>query len=417
MNWDPASEFHAIWTAALAAVDPLLVLPPHLPAPPGGRLVVVGAGKGAARMGLAAEHRYGTPLEGLLLTMYGHEEVTMSLQVVQAGHPVPDEHGLEATLSILDMAESLTEDDMLLVLLSGGASSLLTAPRVPLRDKQHVTRDLLKSGAPIEDINCVRKHLSRIKGGQLAAAAYPARTVTLAISDVPGDKADVIASGPTVPDPTTLEEARSILDRYNIDVPAEINLALQEHNSETVKEGDERLSRADYILVARPKDAVSAAGQAARSLGYQIVCLGDNVEGEARDVAKAHARSARASVGQRIAILSGGELTVTGADTRFKGGRCREYALALAFELAGEAAIAGFAADTDGIDGSADAAGAYFAPGIIELSLAKGLSAESMLKEHRSGEFFTAMGTHFVTGPTRTNVGDLRVILINPGSE
>ncbi len=413
---DPESEFTEIWNAALAAIDPLKAVPSFLPPKPAGRMVVASAGKAAARMALATERYYKAPLEGLAVTMFEHAEKLGSLSLIEAGHPVPDENGLAASEEILNLAKTLGRDDLLLVLLSGGASSLLTAPAVPLADKQAVTRALLASGAAIDEINAVRKHLSRIKGGRLAAAAYPARTVTLAISDVPGDDPAVIGSGPTVGDPTTLADARSILNRYNIDVPQSVRTALSDRGNESIDPSDERLTRSDYHVVARPADAISAGRDAAESLGYKVIDLGDRVEGEAHKVAKDHAALVRGELasGERAAIISGGELSVTGASGKTRGGRCREYLLALAIELEGENTVAAFAADTDGIDGSKDAAGAYVEPGSIANARAKGFDPKAYLDAHRSGEFFEAVETQWITGPTRTNVGDLRVILVRP---
>lgn len=418
MGWDARADLMAIARAALEAVDPFAVVPRLLPPRPKGRLVVVGAGKASARMALAAEQHYGAPLEGLVVTAYGHEEQTRLIPGAQARHPVPDEAGARAAARILDFARGLGEDDRLLVLLSGGGSALLAlpAPGVSLEDKQAVTRALLQSGAPIAAINAVRRHLSQVKGGRLAAAAWPAETVTLAISDVPGDDPATIASGLTVADPSTLAEARETLSRYRIAVPERVRRALENPANETIKPGDLRLSRSRYCFAARPADALSAAGDAARARGYAVVSLGDRVEGEAQAVARDHAAriAALRQEGRAVALVSGGELTVTGAAGDAPGGRNREYLLALALGLKGLSGVAALAIDTDGIDGSKDAAGALIFPDTLARARARGLEPQALLNTHRSGEPFAALGDAVVTGPTRTNVGDLRVILFKP---
>lgn len=405
----------SLWNAALGAVDSLNAMAGYLAARPAGRLVVVGAGKAAARMALAAEQFYGPPLEGLVLTRYGHGAPTQWLSVVEAGHPMPDELGRDAALRILSLANALSEGDRLLLLLSGGGSALLSLPPddVPFADKQAMGAALLRSGASIADINVVRKHVSRIKGGRLAAAAFPAETVTLAISDVPGDDASVIASGPSVPDPSTGADAQAIIARYAIPVSERVRLALGNPGNESIKPGDPRLARSTYHLIARPRDALDAAAREARARGYAVLDLGDRVEGEARDVAQAHAHLARQSRARRpLAIISGGELTVTGAAPDASGGRGREYALALALALGGEDGMTALAGDTDGIDGTADGAGALIFPDTLKRAAGLGLDAAQMLDQHRSGAFFAALGDALVTGPTRTNVGDLRIILL-----
>ncbi len=339
--WDAKAELSSIWEAALAAADPRSMPPTFWPKRPKGRLVVVAAGKAAARMAEAAEAHYGAPLEGLAVTVYGYEQPTQFLRVVSAGHPVPDEAGYAAAEEILALAQSLRWNDLLLVLLSGGASALLPLPAqgVSLADIQETTRALLASGAPISAMNAVRKHMSRLNGGRLAAAAFPARTVTLAISDVPRDRPSVIASGPTVADGTTLANARAALLRHKIAVPASVEAALQDRANESVKALSPKLWRSRYHLVARPRDALRAAAGCAASLGYEVADLGDRLEGEARDVAGEHvALVVRAlAAGKKVAIVSGGELSVTGATGRTSGGRCREYALAFAVALGARA--------------------------------------------------------------------------------
>lgn len=418
MTWNPECELRKIWVAALAAVDPVNIDPRFFPPRPKGRLVVIGAGKAAARMGLAAVAHYGAPLEGLVVTPYGYDQPTKHLKVVTAGHPVPDEAGRDAAREILALAQSLGRDDLLLALLSGGASALLALPveGVALADKQAINRALLASGAPIEAINTVRKHLSPIKGGRLAAAAWPARTVTLAISDVPGDHARIIASGPTLADPSRLADARRALKQYGVTVSADVERALRDARNESVKVWDRRVWRSSYRLVARPADALRAAEGAARRFGYRVQNLGDRLEGEASAVAARHAQLAGRALLRRgkLALLSGGELTVTGATGEHSGGRCREYALALATALGERGDVAALAADTDGIDGTRDAAGAFVLPGDLARSRAAGREPQAFLREHRSGDYFAALGCRLVTGPTGTNVGDFRVILVNP---
>jgi hydroxypyruvate reductase len=418
LAWNPRHELMSICSAALKAVDPVNATAQILEPRPRGRLAVVGAGKASARMALAVESYYGAPLEGVIVTRYGHGEALKLLELVEAGHPVPDQSGYAAAGRILALAKSLGDGDRLLVLLSGGGSALLSLPAqgVPFKDKRAVSKALLESGAPIGEINIVRKHLSRIKAGRLAAAAFPAETVTLAISDVPGDDPAVIASGPTVADPSSLADAKAILKDYGIDVPQAVARALDDPKNESIKPGDPRLSRSRYHIVARPRDALAAVEVEARAQGYAVLNLGDRVEGEARAVAFEHARLAESHINnlRPIALISGGELTVTGAPSNVSGGRNREYALALAIALNGKANVAALAIDTDGIDGSADAAGAVVLQDTLAKAASRGLNATHMLAEHRSGELFAAIGDALVTGPTRTNVGDLRILLIWP---
>lgn len=416
--WDAEGELRQIWEAAIAAVDPLNVVARHLPPRPKGRLVIVGAGKAAARMAAAAEAHYGAPLEGLVLTVHGYEQPLRHLQLVTGGHPVPDESGRNAADRILALAHALTRNDLLLVLLSGGASALLSLPivGVPFADVQVLTRALLASGAPISALNTVRKHLSRIKGGRLASAAYPARTVTLAISDVPGDKPSVIASGPTVADMTTTADARAALKQYGVVPLPSVEAALNDPRSQTIKPWNRRIWRSQYCLVARPADALNAARACAGALGYSVIDLGEHLEGEASAVARMHADVARRRVKTKTAFLSGGELTVTGAGGETAGGRCREYALALEEALGIRSDVAALAADTDGIDGSKEAAGAFVLPRDFEASVQAGRDPREFLKAHRSGDYFAALGRQLVTGPTYTNVGDFRVILVNPAA-
>jgi hydroxypyruvate reductase len=414
-----------LFEAALRSGLPEHCLASRLPAPPKGRLVILAIGKAAASMSAATEAHYaGNPaakLEGIALTRYGHARPTKHVAVIEASHPVPDAAGLAAASRTLDLARTLGPDDLALVLLSGGGSALATLPieGVALADKQQLTRALLASGAPISDINCVRKHLSRIKGGRLAAAIAPAPMLTLAISDVAGDDPSVIASGPTVPDPTTREEALAILARYRIPLSASLRAAL-EAAPESPKPGNPLFANARYEIVASGAGALAAAANEARAAGYDILDLGDRVEGEAREVAAAHAGLALAAraEGRRLAILSGGETSIAIADPAKagRGGRNQEYALALALALDGAPGIAALAADTDGIDGgwgaADDPAGALVFPDTLARARARGLDPASALASHDSGGFFGALGDLLKTGPSYTNMNDFRVILV-----
>jgi hydroxypyruvate reductase len=408
--FSPREVLDRLLQAALAAADPARCVPPALPPPPRGRTVVVGAGKAAAAMALAVERNWQGPLAGLVVTRYGHGLATRRIEVVEAAHPVPDAAGQRAAGRILAMMQGLTADDLVLCLLSGGGSALLALPAagVTLDDKRAVTAALLRSGAAIDHINCVRKHLSAIKGGRLAAAAAPARVVTLAISDVPGDHPSVIASGPTVADPTTLAEARAVLARYGIDPPPAVVRALAE-GCETPKQ----LSGGRYELVATPWQAMDAAAAEAVACGYRPVLLGDAIEGEAREAARVMAGIARSVVhrGQPAAppavLLSGGELTVT-LRGGGRGGPNTEFLLALALALKGMPGVHAMACDTDGIDGSEDNAGAVIGPD----TLLRGQDAAARLDDNDAYGYFAALGELVVTGPTRTNVNDFRAILI-----
>lgn len=412
-----------LFDAAVAAADPAHALPPHLPAPPRGRTVVLAAGKAAASMAQAAELHWpkegDATLTGLAVTRYGHGLACDGIEVIEAGHPLPDAAGLGAARRFLELADTLTEDDLLLFLVSGGASALLVEPAdgLSLEEKQTITRGLLHSGAPIDEMNCVRKHLSAIKGGRLAAAAWPAPVVTLAISDVPRDDPAVIGSGPTVGDPTSCADALAIARARGIELPAHAVAALESGHWESVKPDDPALASTRYALIARPADAQEAAAATARNSGIQPVLLGDDLEGEARSLAAVHAgRALSANPG---VILSGGETTVTLDSTTpsdGRGGRNCEYLLALALSLDGAPGIHAIACDTDGIDGTEDAAGATIAPDTLSRARAAGLDAAEMLRRHDSYTFFERLGDLIVTGPTRTNVNDFRAILIS-GSE
>jgi hydroxypyruvate reductase len=417
----------AIFDAAVAAAHPEIVLGRHLPPVPKGRVICLAAGKGAAAMAVAAERHYLDALElepsrltGIATTRHGHGLPTRRIRVVEAGHPVPDEAGLKGAGDTLRQAAQATADDLLLVLITGGGSANWTAPvdGVSFAQKQQVTRALLRSGAPIGEVNTVRKHLSRIKGGRLARAGQRAEIVTLAISDVPHDDASAIASGPTVPDPTTLADARGIVAKYNLAIDDAVRRALDDPANESCKEGDAAFARARFELIAKPQASLHAAVRIANDAGYQVVDLGADLEGEARDVAAEHARLAlqARSQGKRIAILSGGELTVT-VRGQGRGGPNQEYALALAALLKDTPGISALAADTDGADGGAGSASDPAGATIDQATFAKmkslGLDPQAYLVNNDATAFFAATGDLLLTGPTLTNVNDVRVILVD----
>jgi len=417
----------AIFDAAVAAAHPDVVLAAHLRPVPKGRVICLASGKAAAAMAAAAERHYLDALEmepsrlsGIATTRHGHGVPTRRIKVVEAGHPVPDEAGLKGAEQSLHLAGSAEADDLLLVLLSGGGSANWIAPAqgVSFAQKQQVTRALLRSGAPIGEVNTVRKHLSRIKGGRLARAGQRAEVVTLAISDVPHDDASAIASGPTVPDPTTLADARAIVAKYGLAVDDAVRRALDEPGNESCKPGDPAFARAQFELIARPKASLDAAIRVARDAGYAIVDLGADLEGEARSVAADHAQlalQARAK-GQRVAILSGGELTVT-VRGNGRGGPNQEYALALASLLKDMPGISALAGDTDGADGGAgsatDPAGAMIDQTTFAKMASLGLDPSAYLDNNDATTFFEATGDLVLTGPTLTNVNDIRVILVD----
>ncbi len=422
MRRPPRELLRAMFDAAVASADPAVALAPHLPPPPPGRIAVFGAGKGAAAMARAVERAWpGAELDGTVVTRYGHGCATARIRVVEAAHPVPDRAGLEAARAMLDAARGLGEGDLALCLISGGGSALLAvpAPGIALADKRAVTGDLLRSGATISEMNCVRKHLSAIKGGRLAAAAWPARVETLAISDVPGDDPATIASGPTVADPTTFADARAVLEKYAIAPPPAVAASLAAAADETPKLGDARLARSRFAVVATPQGALEAAAAVARDAGCRPLILSDAVEGESRDVAGVHAAIARqvALRGQPAAapcvLLSGGETTVRVAGAG-RGGRNAEFLLALAVALDGLAGVHAIACDTDGIDGSEDNAGALVAPDTLCRAAAAGVDARAHLARNDSYGFFAAVGDLVVTGPTLTNVNDFRAVLVAP---
>jgi hydroxypyruvate reductase len=416
----------SLFRTAVAAAHPSQCLPPHLPPPPpNGRLIVLAAGKAAGSLAEVAEAHYGAllpdrRLDGIAVTRHGYGRRTRRIPMVEAGHPVPDEAGLSGTERALKLAEAATADDLVLVLLSGGASANWIAPAdgITLAEKQAATRAILRSGAAIGEFNCIRKHLSRIKGGRLARLAHPAPVVTLAISDVPGDDPAVIGSGPTVPDPTTLADAQRIVAKYRLELPEAVRRALADPNNESPKPGDRIFAGTTYRIIARPADALRAAQARAEAAGYECLVLGDRLQGEARLVAAEHARLARdlQAQGRRVVILSGGELTVT-VRGQGSGGPNQEYSLALAINLAGTSGIAALAADSDGTDGGRgqpdDPAGAFVDPTTLERASAAGLDPAAFLADNNSTGFFNVIGDLFAPGPTFTNVTDFRAILVD----
>lgn len=419
----PAPDLlRSMFDAAVASAQPALCVPPYLPSPESvgkGRLIVIGAGKASAAMARAVEDHWTGPLSGLVVTRYGYGVPCQRIEIVEAAHPVPDAAGLAAAQRMLQRVEGLTQDDVVLCLISGGGSSLLPLPLqgLTLEHKQAINRALLKSGATISEMNCVRRHLSAIKGGRLAVACYPARVVTLLISDVPGDDPINIASGPTVADPTCCEDALAIVQRYGIALPPEVHTVLESGQGESIKPGDPRLARNSVHMVAAPQMALEAAAKVARDAGYGAYILGDALEGEARDVGKVLAGIALqvAERGQPVptpcVLLSGGETTVTVRGTG-NGGRNVECLLAMGIALAGHPRIHAMAGDTDGVDGAAEIAGAHIGPDTLARAHAAGMKPNDYLNNNDGHGFFGALGDSVVTGPTLTNVNDFRAILI-----
>ncbi|APW38657.1 glycerate kinase [Rhodoferax koreense] len=428
----PRAFLEYLFQAAVTRALPLANMAAFLPPPPKGRTVVLGAGKAGGSMAQALEALWpaDAPLEGLVVTRYHHipprpEGLASRIEIVEAAHPVPDAAGLAAARRMLAMAQGLTADDLVLCLISGGGSALLTLPAegLTLEDKQRINKALLHSGAGIGEMNCVRKHLSRIKGGRLAAACAPARVVTLTISDVPGDDPSIIASGPTVPDASTCADALAILQRYAIDIPAPVLAQLQDGSLETPKPGDPAFEGHAVHLIATPQQSLEAAAAAARAAGIAAYILSDEMEGESREVGKVHAALARAVAqrGQPFArpcvILSGGETTVTvrpqaPGTPRGRGGRAGEFCLGLAQALQGQADVHALAADTDGIDGVEDNAGACVSPDTLARAQALGLKVADHLDRNDAYAYFEALGDLVVSGPTHTNVNDFRALLV-----
>jgi glycerate 2-kinase len=424
----PRAFLEGLYRTAVTAAHPATCLPAHLPAPPAsGRLLILAAGKAAGSMAEVAERHYldecGVPpdrIGGLAVTRHGYGRPTRRVRVIEAGHPVPDAAGLAATVETLDLADSAGVEDLVVVLISGGASANWIAPvaGLSLRDKQAVTRALLACGASIVEINAVRKHLSRIKGGRLAQRAHPARLVAVGISDVPGDDPTVIGSGPTVPDPTTLADARAIVARHRLEVPPAVTRALADPTNETPKPGDAVFATTSFVLATRPAEVFRTVEDAVRAAGYECILLGSAIEGEAREIAVAQARLARdlQAQGRRTVILSGGELTVT-MRGKGRGGPNQEYALALAIALAGTKGVAALAGDTDGTDGGTgrpeDPAGAFIDATTLARAGRLGLDPAVFLDDNNSTEFFEKLGDLLTPGPTLTNVNDFRAIRVD----
>ena len=415
----PRALLQAMFQAAIEAAQPSHCIPPHLPPAPRGRLIVIGAGKASAAMAQAVEQHWPGPLSGLVVTRYGYAVPCERIEIVEASHPVPDAAGMQAAQRMLDLVGNLQADDTVLCLISGGGSSLLALPLdgISLEDKQALNRALLASGATIGEMNCVRRHLSAIKGGRLAAACHPAQVITLAISDVPGDKLGDIASGPTVGDATTCEDALAIVRRYGMDLPNSLRAVLESGRGESVKPDDPRLARTQTTLIATPQMALEAAAAVARAAGITPYILGDSLEGEARDVGKVMAGIAlqTAMRGQPFptpcVLLSGGETTVT-VRGNGRGGRNVEFLLALGIALDGHEGIHALAGDTDGVDGQEDIAGALLAPDTLQRAWALGIKPRDSLDNNDGHGFFQALGDSVITGPTLTNVNDFRAILI-----
>lgn len=417
----PADLLRRLFDAAIAAAQPALCLPPHLPEPPRGRTIVIGAGKASAAMAHALEAHWPGPLEGIVVTRYGYRVPCDRIEIIEAAHPVPDAAGLLASQRIRAAVQGLTPDDLVIALISGGGSSLLVAPGegLTLEHKQAINTALLRSGANISEMNCVRRHLSALKGGRLAAACHPARVLTLLISDVPGDQAEDIASGPTVPDPSTREQALEILNRYRIEVPPAVRVLLDSDACETLKPGDLRLARCETRFITTPQIALEAAARVAREAGITPVILGDDLEGEARSVGTVLAGLARHTARHGslarppCVLLSGGESTVT-VRGQGRGGRNVECLLAMAIALRGQAGVYALTGDTDGVDGQEEIAGALISPDTLARAWAAGINPQQRLDDNDGHGFFEALGDQVITGPTLTNVNDFRAILILP---
>ena len=423
MSTSPRELLQQMFAAAVAAAQPALCIPPHLPAAPRGRLIVIGAGKASAAMARALEDCWPGELSGLVVTRYGYAVPCQRIEIIEASHPVPDAAGLTAAQRILETVSDLTADDTVLCLISGGGSSLLVLPidGITLEDKQAVNRELLKSGATISEMNTIRRHLSAIKGGRLASACHPAKVVTLLISDVPGDNPCDIASGPTVGDASTCQDALAIVRRYGIELPANVREVLESGRGESVKPDDQRLQNIETRLITTPQIALEAAAQVARAAGVTPHILSDAIEGEARDVGKV-----LGAIAQQVArrdqpfsapcvLLSGGETTVT-IRGNGRGGRNVEFLLALGIALDGQAGVHALAADTDGVDGQEEIAGAYLAPDTLQRAWAQGIRPKDSLANNDGHGFFGALNDSVVSGPTLTNVNDFRAILITDGA-
>lgn len=409
----------SMFDAAVAAAMPQQCVPQNLPAKPKGRTIVVGTGKASAAMAQVFEQAWNGPVEGLIVTRYGHAVPCKQIEIIEAAHPVPDDAGTKGAKRMLAMVKGLSPDDLVVALISGGGSALLSLPAegISAEEKRSVNRALLKSGAPISEMNCVRKHLSAIKGGRLAAAAYPARVVSLVISDVPGDDLAAVGSGPTVADPTTFAQARAIIAKYKIDAPSAVIRHLEQAIEETPKPGDPRLARAETKLVASPQKSLEAAAAIARGAGITPIILGDSIEGEAREVGFVMAGIALQArrFGQPLpppcVVISGGETTVTVRGSG-AGGRNVEFLLALALKLDGAEKITALAADTDGVDGAREVAGAFITADTLSRARAMGIDPWASLSNNDGHGFFESLKDQIVTGPTLTNVNDFRAVFI-----
>ena len=415
----PRELLQQMFMAAIEAAQPAHVIPRYLPKSPKGKMIVIGAGKASAAMAQAVAKHWTGPLSGLVVTRYGYAVPCEHIEIVEAAHPVPDAAGLNAARRIMDLVSRLTADDIVLCLISGGGSALLPLPLdgISLEDKQAVNRELLKSGAGIGEMNCVRRHLSAIKGGRLAVACYPAQVVTLLISDVPGDNPCDIASGPTVGDATTCEEALGIVRRYGIALPDKVQEILASGRGESIKPDDPRLARCETHLIATPQMALEAAAKVAKTVGLTSYILGDSIEGEARDVGKVMAGIARQMTIRKqpfippCVLLSGGETTVT-VRGNGRGGRNVEFLLSLGVALDGLPGVHALAGDTDGVDGQEEIAGAYLSPDSLQRAWSKGIRPKDSLANNDGHGFFSALNDAVVTGPTLTNVKDFRAVLI-----
>jgi glycerate 2-kinase len=419
MSVEPKALLRSLFDAAVSAADPARVLAHYLPEPPKGRTIVIGAGKGAASMARAVEAAWPGKLSGVVVTRYGHHLATRDIEVLEASHPVPDAAGLAGSKRLLAAVQGLSEDDLVICLISGGASALLPLPLdgLDLADEQSLNKSLLKCGATISEMNCVRRHLSAIKGGRLAVACHPAKLVTLLISDVPGDEPADIGSGPTIADPTTCQDALAIITRYGIEMNDRVREVLTSGRGESIKPGDPRLKNSDVKMIATPQMALEAAAEVGQAQGLAVHILSDRIEGEARDVGKVMAAIARqiARHHQPFAtpclLLSGGETTVT-VRGNGRGGRNVEFLLALGIALDGHEGIHALAGDTDGVDGLEDIAGAYLGPDTLARAWKLGIKPPDALASNDGHGFFEALGDSVITGPTLTNVNDFRAILI-----
>lgn len=416
MMIDPVKFLHDLSQVAIDAADPMKVVAKHLPEPPKGRIIVIGAGKASASMARAVEAAWSDKdLSGIVVTRYGYAVPCAKIKIVEAAHPVPDEAGEKACQDILKLLDNLTEDDLVLCLISGGGSALLSYPAACMnsQDKRNLNAALLKSGAPIGEMNIVRKHLSQVKGGQLALKAFPAKVHTLIVSDVPGDDPATVASGPTLPDPSTQKDALQVIKKYKINVSNEVISYLSDPQHETPKPSDERFKNAALKIISSARDSINAAAEFAKPFDFNIIDLGDDLEGESSHVARNHIRLAL-NAQKPTLYLSGGETTVTIKNEGGRGGRNSEYILSAAITAHHNKAIYGIAVDTDGIDGSEDNAGAYFTPDTLSHAEQTELDANEYLEKHDAYTFFEKTGNLVMTGPTFTNVNDFRAILVLP---